>query len=297
MNKIVDLIGKTPLIKLNKISNELGCEVYGKCEFLNPGGSIKDRIALFMVKDALKKENIKGFIEPTSGNTGIGLALVCASLNIPLTITMPESMSLERRATIRHFGANLILTPARLGMQGAIDEAIRISKEQGYTLLNQFENPSNPKAHYNTTAVEIYNTIKEIDFFVTGIGTGGTISGVGKYLKEKIKDIKIIGVEPSESAVINGKDKGAHLIEGIGAGFIPKNLDLNVVDKVIEVSSNDAIKKAKELAREGAFVGISSGANIKAIYHLANSINLKGKKIVTILHDSASRYLSTKLFI
>ena len=296
MSSIIELIGNTPLVKLEKISQELECEVFAKCEFLNPGGSIKDRIALFMVKDALKEKEFNGIVEPTSGNTGIGLALVCAALNIPLIITMPESMSRERRASIKHFGAKLVLTPAKEGMEGAINEAIKISKLERYRLLNQFENPSNPKAHYQTTAVEIFNKIKNIDIFLTAIGTGGTITGVGRFLKEQNPNIEIFGVEPCESAVINKKPKGAHKIEGIGAGFIPKILDLSLIKKVFEVSSNDSIKRAKEIAKEGFFVGISSGANLEAIYKLAKAQNIKGKKIVTIFQDSASRYLSTELF-
>ncbi len=294
---ILKTIGNTPLVKLENLSKELKCEVFAKCEFFNPGGSIKDRIALFMVEDALKQNpKLNGFIEPTSGNTGIGLALVCAIKKIPLTIVMPKSMSLERRAVIEHFGANLILTPAKDGMHGAIKKAKEIAKEQNLFMLNQFENPSNPKAHYYTTAVEIEKALPFFDIFLTGIGTGGTISGVGKYFKDKGKNIQIVGVEPLESAVLSGKEKGAHEIEGIGAGFIPKILDISLLDDVIAVSSDEAINEAKQLAKEGFFAGISSGANIAALKKLAKKQNIKGKKIVTILQDGASRYLSTRLF-
>jgi len=297
MSSILEAIGNTPLVKLESASKELECEVWLKCEFSNPAGSIKDRVALFMVQDAINKGLAKsGFVEPTSGNTGIGLALVCSALKIPLTIVMPESMSLERRETIKHFGAKLILTKAELGMQGSIDKAKEIAQSSGAFMLNQFANPANPKAHYKTTAPEIYNSLPNIDIFVAGIGTGGTISGVGKYLKEQNSSIRLYGVEPKESAVINGKSMGAHKIEGIGAGFIPDILDLSIIDKTLQVDSNEAIKRAKKLAKEGFFVGISSGANIEAIYKLAKDIDIKGKTIVTVLPDSASRYLSTELF-
>jgi cysteine synthase A len=296
MSSVVELIGNTPLVKLKQVSRDLECEVFAKCEFLNPAGSIKDRVALYMVKDALRAGEIKGIVEPTSGNTGIGLALVCSALGIPLIITMPESMSFERRATIEHFGAELILTSSEDGMQGAIDMALEVSKNRGFKLLNQFENPSNPKAHYETTAPEIYSQKSDIDIFVSGIGTGGTITGVSKFLKDRVKDIKIYGIEPEESAVINRGERGVHQIEGIGAGFIPKNLDLELIDEVLEVSSKEAIAEAKRVSKEGLFVGISSGANIAGIYKLSTKMDIKGKKIVTILHDSASRYISTALF-
>lgn len=297
MSSLINTIGNTPLIKLENISKELQANIYAKAEFFNPGGSIKDRIALEMVEEAQKKGDIKHIVEPTSGNTGIGLALVCALKKIKLTIVMPESMSIERRAAISHYGAKLILTPANLGMNGAIKKAQEIVDSCGAIMLNQFENSANPKAHYKHTAPEIYKELQNIDIFIAGVGTGGTISGVGKYLKEQKKDVNIIAIEPKESAVISGKEKGVHQIEGIGAGFIPKNLDLNLLDKTITVSSQEAIDMAKKLAKiEALFVGISSGANIAGIYNLAKEQNIKGKNIVTILPDSACRYLSTKLF-
>jgi len=296
MSSILDYIGNTPIVRLQKASIDLECNIWAKCEFLNPGGSIKDRVALSMIQDAKNKGITGGIIEPTSGNTGIGLALVCACLDIDLTIVMPDNMSYERRATIKSFGAKLVLTPANKGMQGSIDVAKKLSSEQNLTMLNQFANPSNALAHYNTTAPEIYKSVPNIDIFVAGVGSGGTISGIGKYLKEQNANIEIFAVEPSESAVINNKPKGAHLIEGIGAGFIPELLDVNLLSSTIEVSSQDAINMAKTLPREGLFCGISSGANIQAIYNLAKTKDIRGKNIVTILPDSASRYLSTKLF-
>ncbi len=299
MIQITSKIGNTPLIKLEQASRDLECEVWAKCEFLNPAGSIKDRIALAMVEDAIgqgKLENMH-IVEPTSGNTGIGLALVCAIKGIKLTIVMPESMSIERRAAISHYGAELILTPASEGMNGSIQKAKEIVEQENALMLNQFENPANPKAHYQNTAPEILKELKSLDIFIAGVGTGGTISGIGKYLKEQNSDIEIVAIEPAESAVISGKVKGAHKIEGIGAGFIPKNLDLNILDKTVTVTSQEAIEKAKELAKtEGLFVGISSGANIAGIYNLASKQNIKGKTIVTILPDNACRYQSTELF-
>jgi len=296
-NSILESIGNTPLIFLENLSQELGANIYAKCEFFNPGGSIKDRPALFMLEDAIQSGKLKrGIVEPTSGNTGIALALICAVKKIPLTIVMPENMSIERRATIKQLGAKLILTPASKGMAGAIAKAKELLASSDDIILNQFENPANKIAHYQTTAVEIFNELPELDIFLTAIGTGGTISGVGEFLKEQKSEIQIIGVEPSESAVLNGKEKGAHEIEGIGAGFIPPLLNLKVVDEVIEVSSSEAIAEAKKLNQEGFFVGISSGANISALKKLAKKHNIKTKTIVTIFQDSASRYLSTKLF-
>jgi len=299
MNKITSKIGNTPLVKLEQASKDLECEVWAKCEFLNPAGSIKDRIALAMVEDAIEQGKLDSnhIVEPTSGNTGIGLALVCAIKGIKLTIVMPESMSIERRTAITHYGAELILTPASEGMNGSIQKAKEIVEQENALMLNQFENPANPKAHYKTTAPEILKELKNLDIFIAGVGTGGTISGIGKYLKEQNSDIEVVAIEPAESAVISGKEKGAHKIEGIGAGFIPKNLNLNILDKTVTVTSQDAIEKAKDLAKqEGLFVGISSGANIAGIYKLADERNIKGKTIVTVLPDNACRYQSTELF-
>jgi len=295
---LLNAIGNTPLVKLEKVSRDLDANIYAKCEFLNPAGSIKDRVALYMVDDAIKSGALKNnhIVEPTSGNTGIGLAFVCSLKGIKLSVVMPESMSQERRDAIKHYGAELILTKAEDGMQGSIDRALELVKKSSATMLNQFENSANPKAHYETTAPEIMSALRDIDIFVAGVGTGGAISGVGRYLKEK-RDIEIIAVEPKESAVISGKEKGSHKIEGIGAGFIPKNLELSVIDRVIEVGSKESIDRAKLLAKDEAlFVGISSGANVEAIYQLSKRVDIKGKNIVTVMPDSACRYQSTQLF-
>lgn len=299
MNKIIANIGNTPLVKLVQISRDLECDVWAKCEFLNPAGSIKDRIALAMVECAISSGKLKNnhIVEPTSGNTGIGLALVCAVKGIRLTIVMPESMSIERRAAISHYGTELILTPASDGMNGSIQKAQEIVEKENALMLNQFENPANPKAHYKTTAPEILKELKSLDIFIASVGTGGTISGIGRYLKEQNSNIEIVAIEPAESAVINGKPKGVHKIEGIGAGFIPKNLDLELLNKTVMVTSQEAIEQAKVLAKkEGLFVGISSGANIAGICNLAKEQNIKGKTIVTVLPDNACRYQSTELF-
>ncbi len=299
MSSILNAIGNTPLIKVESISKELKCEVWAKCEFMNPGGSIKDRIALAMIEDAIANGKLTNnhIVEPTSGNTGIGLAMVCATKGIKLTIVMPESMSRERRQIIQHFGAKLILTDAALGMQGSIDKAKEIVKSEGALMLNQFTNPANPRVHYKTTGREIANALDtKVDIFITGVGTGGSISGAGSYLKE-IFNTTIIAIEPKESAVISGKAKGVHKIEGIGAGFIPKNLNRELLDDVVSVSSSAAFARAKRVAKEdGLFVGISSGANIEGIYELSKKIDLQGKRVVTLLPDSASRYQTTELF-
>ncbi len=298
-SNILGAIGNTPLIKIESTSRDLECNVWAKCEFMNPGGSIKDRIALAMVEDAIAKEKLYNnhIVEPTSGNTGIGLAMVCAAKGIKLTIVMPESMSKERREIISHYGANLILTDASLGMQGSIDKALDIAAKEGAHILNQFENSANPRVHYITTGKEIADTLdNKVDIFIAGVGTGGTISGAGIYLKE-LCNSSIVAVEPKESAVISGKEKGAHKIEGIGAGFIPVNLDRDLLDAIVTVESTAAIERAAKLAKDEAlFVGISSGANIEALYELAKRHDIKGKTIVTVLPDSASRYQSTELF-
>jgi len=288
-------IGNTPLIYLKNLSKKLNVKIYAKCEFLNPLGSIKDRAAYFMIKEANQKDLYKyGIIEPTSGNTGIALAGLCASLNINLTLTMPESMSIERVALLKHLGANLILTPASEGMKGAINRAKELQKE-GKILLDQFSNPANPKAHYQTTAPEIYKELKEIDIFINGVGTGGTISGVGKFLKEKVKNIKIFAVEPSKAAAISKKEISSHQIQGIGAGFIPKNLDLDLLDDVVLVDDEMAFQAAREVAKiDGLFVGISSGANIAAIKKIASKY--PNKTFLTTFADDALKYQSTPLF-
>jgi len=298
-NSVTDLIGRTPLIKLNKISKKRNSLILGKCEFLNPTSSVKDRIGFNMIQEAIKKKLIDSnttIIEPTSGNTGIALASVCASKKIKLILTMPESMSIERRKLLKFFGANIVLTPKELGMNGAIKEAKKLQKEiKNSIILNQFSNPANPDIHTKTTAIEILKDCdKKIDIFVTSVGTGGTLSGVAKVLKNKIPNIKIVAVEPKKSAVLSGKKPSVHKIEGIGAGFIPKVLDCDIFDKIIRVSDKNAIKTSQELAKEGIAVGISSGANVWASKKMAKKY--PNSTIVTILCDTAERYLSTDLF-
>ncbi len=298
---ITELIGNTPLVRLNKISDESGCEIYGKCEFLNPTSSVKDRIGFSMIQDALKKGLIdknSTIIEPTSGNTGIALAANCASLGIDLILTMPESMSIERRKLLKAFGAKLVLTPKELGMNGAIQKAKELQKEiKNSIILQQFQNPSNPKIHKETTAKEIIeDTDGKIDIFVAGVGTGGTITGVGEVLKKEIENVKIVAVEPKNSPVLSKGKPGAHKIQGIGAGFIPEVLNRDIIDDIITVDEQDAFETSRKLAREeGLLVGISSGANVFAAKKAALSAK-KGSIIVTILCDTGERYLSTELF-
>lgn len=301
-NSIADLIGNTPIIKLNNIDKNLPANIYAKCEFMNPTGSVKDRIGFNMIKEGFKDGSINKnthIIEPTSGNTGIALAAQCASLGLKLTLIMPESMSLERKKLINAFGANIILTPASQGMQGSLDKANELQqKEQNAIVLQQFENPNNPLIHETTTAIEILNDMdNHIDIFVTAVGTGGTLSGIGKILKQQIADIQIIAVEPSNSSVLSGNSANSHKIQGIGAGFIPKILDTNIYDDIIKVNDEDAINRAKQLAlEEGLLVGISSGANLEAAIQLASLKKNEDKNIVIILCDTGERYLSTELF-
>lgn len=295
---ISDLVGNTPIIQLNSIASN----VYGKCEFMNPTGSVKDRIGMNMIKKSLEDGTIthkSHIIEPTSGNTGVALASQCAALGIKLTLTMPESMSIERRKLMGIFGANIEVTPAELGMKGAIDKAIELATMDPLgIILQQFENPYNPAIHETTTAIELLEDMdNEIDIFVAAVGTGGTISGTGKILKEKLPNIKIIAVEPELSPVLSGGEPSPHKIQGIGAGFVPKTLDTSIYDEVITVSNEDAINAARNLAKqEGLLVGISAGANIWASQYLAKQEKYKDKKIVTILCDTGERYISTELF-
>lgn len=299
---VASLIGNTPIVRLHNIDKELYGEIYGKCEFMNPSSSIKDRIALNMITSALLEGKINKdthIIEPTSGNTGIGLASICASMGLKLTLTMPESMSLERRQLIRAYGANIDLTPAHLGMSGAVNRAKELSElDKNSIVLDQFSNPNNPLTHEKTTALEILNDMdKMIDIFVAGVGTGGTISGVGKVLKQEIADIKIVAVEPLSSNVLSGGTPAPHKIQGIGAGFIPKTLNTTIYNEVMMIENDEAINMAREIAKsEGILVGISSGANVAAAIKLASKPENKGKKIVTILCDSGERYLSTGMF-
>lgn len=301
-NSVLDIIGKTPLIKLKKISEETGNIVLAKAEFMNPGSSVKDRAALYMIKQAeeegvLKPETL--IVEPTSGNTGIGLALVCAVKGYKLILTMPESMSLERRALLAGMGAELVLTPAKDGMRGAIKKAQEIlSSNLGSFMPLQFSNKGNPLAHYATTGPEIWeDTDGTIEWFVAGAGTGGTISGCGKYFKEMKSSVKIAAVEPWESSVISGEDAGPHGIQGIGAGFIPENLNTELINEVIRVKTEDAKSMCRKLlSEEGLFVGVSSGANVFAAKLISEYKKNSGIVIVTVLCDSGERYLSTGLF-
>jgi cysteine synthase A len=302
--KLTDLIGNTPLLELSNFNNKkaVGATIIAKLEYFNPGGSVKDRIALAMIEDAEKQGILKPgslIIEPTSGNTGVGLALVAAAKGYQLTLTMPETMSIERRNLLKALGANIVLTPGAAGMQGAIDKAEALRNENpGSVILQQFENPANPATHKRTTAEEIWrDTDGQIDIFVAGVGTGGTISGTGARLKELNPNIRIVAVEPAGSPVLSGGKPGPHKLQGIGAGFIPKTYDAKVVDQVIPVENDDAIRTSRELAQtEGLLVGISAGAATYAATHLAAQPENKGKRIVVLLPDTGERYLSTELY-
>lgn len=299
-----ELIGNTPLVELTNIEKQysLKAKLYAKVEYFNPTGSVKDRIALSMINDAFNKGLINEnsvLIEPTSGNTGIGIAALCAMKNIKCILVMPESMSIERRKLLSIYGAKLVLTEAKEGMGGSIKKAKELEKTiPNAIILGQFDNEANPRIHYLTTGKEIYNDLNgKVDLFVAGIGTGGTISGTGKYLKEKIKDVKIIGVEPLSSPVISQNKKGSHKIQGIGAGFIPSTLDLSIIDKVETCSDEDAFKFARIVPSiEGMLVGISSGASLKIAIEYAKKEENANKNIVVLFPDSGDRYLSTDLF-
>jgi len=300
-NNIEALIGNTPLVKLNKLSELSGATILGKCEFMNPTSSVKDRIAMNMINEALISGVINQnstIIEPTSGNTGIGLAAICASKSLKLVLTMPESMSIERRRLLTHLGAEIVLTPASEGMSGAIDHAEVLAKQRNGFVLQQFNNLDNPEIHRKTTAVEILkDTESKLDYFVASVGTGGTLTGTSEVLKEHINRLKVVAVEPTTSPVLSGGSGGPHKIQGIGAGFIPKILNTNIYDEIIKVDDEKAFQVAREVAQqEGLLVGISSGANIAAAFEVASRPENKGKVIVTILCDTAERYLSTDLF-
>ena len=302
--KLTELIGNTPLLELNKYSEAKGLDtpVIAKVEFFNPGGSVKDRIALAMIEDAEERGLLQPgatIIEPTSGNTGVGLALVSAVKGYKLILTMPETMSVERRNLVKAYGAEVRLTPGKDGMRGAIRAAEQLRDQiPGSIILQQFENPANPTRHYNSTGVEIWEqTDGQVDIFVAGVGTGGTISGVGRRLKEKNPNVKVIAVEPKSSAVLNGGQSGPHKIQGIGAGFVPKTYDANVIDEVFDVENDDAIRTGRQLAQqEGLLVGISAGAAAFAAAEVAKRPENKGKKIVVLLPDTGERYLSTVLY-
>ncbi|NMA94999.1 MAG: cysteine synthase A [Clostridiales bacterium] len=299
---MLKLVGNTPIVRLNKISGKECGNIYAKIEHFNPGGSVKDRIALNMILEAqrqgkLAEESI--IIEPTSGNTGIGLAMVCAVLGYRLILTMPDTMSMERRNLLKAYGAELVLTPGELGMNGAIEKAKALAVEfPGSFIPQQFENEANPDIHRETTAREIWRDMAgDIDIFVAGIGTGGTITGVGEQLKKYRSSIKIVGVEPEASAVVAGGEPGKHGIQGIGAGFIPKVLNKNIIDELISVKDSDAIDMTRNLAtKEGLLVGISSGAAVYASTLIANRKENRDKNILVLLPDTGQRYLSMPVF-
>ena len=302
-NGFLDLVGQTPLIRLNNLIKKEGLEadVLAKLEYFNPAGSVKDRIAKEMILDAMEKGLINEnttLIEPTSGNTGIGLSAVATSLNLKIIITMPETMSVERRNLMKAYGAELVLTPGSEGMKGAIAKAKELASQiENSFIPGQFENPANPQAHYKTTGPEIYSqTEGKVDIFVAGVGTGGTISGIGKYLKEQNPNVKVVAVEPASSPVLSTGKGGAHKIQGIGAGFVPDTLNTKIYDEIITVENEDAFASGKEVAKtEGILVGISSGAAIQAAKELAKREENKGKTIVVLLPDGGDRYLSTPL--
>ncbi len=299
---ITGLIGNTPLVKLNQASDETSSTILGKCEFLNPTHSVKDRIGFNMIKDAFERKLITKqsvIIEPTSGNTGIGLAAVCASYKLKLILTMPSSMSLERRKLLSALGAELVLTEPQFGMKGAIEKAKELATQTENSFIpQQFDNAANPSIHVETTAEEIWaNTDGKIDVFIAAVGTGGTVMGVGSALKKKNPNIKVIAIEPSLSPVLSGGKPGPHKIQGIGAGFVPSVLDTNVFDEVLQVSYEDAVITSRSLAcKEGLIVGISSGANAFGATQVASRPEFKGKNIVTILCDTGERYLSSGLY-
>ncbi|MHB8130044.1 MAG: cysteine synthase A [Mobilitalea sp.] len=302
--RITDLIGNTPLLELTNYNrnHSLGATIIAKLEYFNPGGSVKDRIAKKMIEEAFKSGEINEnsvIIEPTSGNTGIGLASVCASYGLRLIITMPETMSVERRNLMKAYGAELVLTEGAKGMKGAIAKAIELKDETTNSFIpSQFENPNNPKVHEETTGVEIWeDTDGEVDIFVAGIGTGGTISGVGAYLKSKNPNVKIIAVEPADSPILSEGRAGAHKIQGIGAGFVPTTLDTKIYDEIITVTNENAFETGREIAKkEGVLVGISSGAALWAASQVALRAENAGKTIVVLLPDTGERYLSTAMF-
>jgi len=304
VNSMVELVGHTPMLKMNRLMAKEGLKanLFGKVEFFNPTGSVKDRIAREMIEDGEKKGKLvpgkSVLIEGTSGNTGIGLAAIGAAKGYRVIIVMPDSMSVERRKLMKAYGAEVVLTPGKDGMKGANAKAEELSKEiPGGVVMGQFVNRANPKAHFRTTGPEVYKALKgKVDYFVAGVGTGGTLSGTGKYLKKRIPGVKIVAVEPSGSMVLEGGKPGPHKIQGIGAGFIPKTLDTKIYDEVLPVTDDDAFEGSRLLGRtEGIFVGISSGAALEAAIRIARREENAGKNIVVLLPDSGDRYLSTAL--
>lgn len=308
LNRIYDsideTIGKTPMVRLNRVKEhfKLYGDIIAKLEFFNPLGSVKDRIGLAMIENAEKSGKLKPnstIVEPTSGNTGIALAFICAARGYKLVLTMPMSMSIERQKMLKFFNAKLVLTPKEDGMKGAMKKALDIKKAiPNSIILNQFENESNPRIHFETTAKEIYNDCEgNIDYLISGVGTGGTISGVGSFLKAKNKDIQVVAVEPEDSSVIAGGEAGPHFIQGIGAGFIPSILDLDIIDRVLSISNSSAFEYSRKLAKlEGIAGGISSGAVLAAAIELNEEKHMKNKNTVIIIPSFAERYLSTALF-
>lgn len=298
-SNIIETIGKTPIVRLSSFEEPDMAEIYVKLEYFNPAGSIKDRAALSMIESYINEGKLKKgdtIVEPTSGNTGIGAAMIAAAQGFKIVLVMPETMSIERRKLLLAYGANIILTDGSLGMQGAIDRAQELVDKEGFVMLSQFENPDNPKAHKSSTAIEILEDISDLNAFVAGVGTGGTISGVAEILKKEIADIEIVAVEPYDSAVISGEKASAHKLQGIGAGFIPKNLNLEIVDKVEKITNEEAFEACRSMAKkEGILVGISSGAALCAALKTAKKLG-KGKKVLFIAPDSGERYLSMDLF-
>ncbi|MBT2688735.1 cysteine synthase A [Bacillus sp. ISL-47] len=299
-NTIADLVGQTPIVKLNRLVDENSADVYLKLEYMNPGSSVKDRIALAMINAGEKNGNLKQgdtIIEPTSGNTGIGLAMIAAAKGYKAVLVMPETMSMERRNLLRAYGAELVLTPGPEGMNGAIRKATELAKENGYFMPQQFENPANPEVHRLTTGPEIAEQMgDQLDAFISGIGTGGTITGAGEVLRKKYDNIKIYAVEPTDSPVLSGGKPGPHKIQGIGAGFVPDTLDTKIYDEVIQISNDEAFEFARRTAKEeGILGGISSGAAICAALKVAKELG-RGKKVLAIIPSNGERYLSTPLY-
>lgn len=302
VNDVTELIGNTPLVKLNKIAKDVDAKIVGKLEFFNPCGSVKDRIGVSMITEAerkgfLKKDSV--VVEPTSGNTGIALAFVCAVKGYRLVLTMPDTMSIERRKMLEAFGAEIVLTPGSEGMKGAIKKAEEIVKNNCKAFMpQQFKNPANPEVHRKTTALEIWkDTDGKVDILVSGVGTGGTITGIAEVIKKRKPSFKAIAVEPTNSPVLSGGEPGSHKIQGIGAGFVPDVLNRNIIDEIIKVTNEEAMIYARKLAKEeGIFAGISSGAAVWAAIEVAKRKENKGKLIVVILPDLGDRYLSTELF-
>ncbi len=298
-NSVAELVGETPIVKLNRTVDENSADIYLKLEYMNPGSSVKDRIALAMIEAAEKQGGLQEggtIIEPTSGNTGIGLAMIAAAKGYRAILVMPDTMSMERRNLLRAYGAELVLTPGSEGMGGAIRKAKELADEHGYFMPQQFENEANPEIHRLTTGKEIAEQMDQLDAFIAGIGTGGTITGAGQVLKEKFKDIKIYAVEPAGSPVLSGGKPGPHKIQGIGAGFVPKVLDTDIYDEIIRIENEEAFETARQVAREeGILGGISSGAAIAAARQIAAKLG-KGKKVLAIIPSNGERYLSTPLY-